>query len=146
MTIVHGWRDDVIPVENSVRYAKQYNAALHILDGDHRLVDEHSADQLSVRVLPGDAGAVPLSRPSRLIIQPRWRHGAACQLVRRHEVLHHGFGKQIEAAAILVRDVVVKRQLIELVAKRHLRLGAQRLQLRVAVKIAPSPGRASRNV
>jgi esterase/lipase len=36
---VHGWRDDVVPVENSVRYAQQYKATLHILDGDHRLVD-----------------------------------------------------------------------------------------------------------
>ena len=39
ITIVHGWRDDVVPVENSVRYAQQYKATLHILDGDHRLVD-----------------------------------------------------------------------------------------------------------
>jgi len=36
-TIVHGWRDDVVPVENSIRYAKQYGATLHILNGDHRL-------------------------------------------------------------------------------------------------------------
>ncbi|HZF25563.1 MAG TPA: alpha/beta fold hydrolase [Steroidobacteraceae bacterium] len=39
ITIVHGWRDDVVPVENSVRYAKQHKATLHILDGDHRLVE-----------------------------------------------------------------------------------------------------------
>lgn len=37
ITIVHGWRDDVVPVENSIRYARQYKATLHILDGDHRL-------------------------------------------------------------------------------------------------------------
>lgn len=36
-TIVHGWRDDVVPVENSIRYAKACGATLHILDGDHRL-------------------------------------------------------------------------------------------------------------
>lgn len=35
--IVHGWRDDVIPVDNSIRYARQCRAALHIVDGDHRL-------------------------------------------------------------------------------------------------------------
>lgn len=35
--IVHGWRDDVVPVENSIRYAKTCGATLHILDGDHRL-------------------------------------------------------------------------------------------------------------
>jgi len=37
--IVHGWRDDVVPVENSIRYAKSCYAELHILDGDHRLTD-----------------------------------------------------------------------------------------------------------
>jgi pimeloyl-ACP methyl ester carboxylesterase len=36
-TIVHGWRDDVVPHDHSVRFAKQYNAALHLVDSDHRL-------------------------------------------------------------------------------------------------------------
>lgn len=36
-TIVHGWRDDVVPVANSIRYAEQARATLHVLDGDHRL-------------------------------------------------------------------------------------------------------------
>ncbi|HUI58809.1 MAG TPA: alpha/beta hydrolase [Steroidobacteraceae bacterium] len=35
--IVHGWRDEVVPVEHSVRFAQAYRAALHLLDGDHRL-------------------------------------------------------------------------------------------------------------
>lgn len=37
--IVHGWRDDVVPVDNSIRYARQCLASLHIVDGDHRLTD-----------------------------------------------------------------------------------------------------------
>lgn len=37
IAIVHGWSDDVVPVENSIRFAKEYKASLHILDGDHRL-------------------------------------------------------------------------------------------------------------
>ena len=37
--IVHGWGDDIVPVENSVRYAQSCAAELHILDGDHRLTD-----------------------------------------------------------------------------------------------------------
>lgn len=37
IAIVHGWNDDVVPVENSIRFAKECNASLHILDGDHRL-------------------------------------------------------------------------------------------------------------
>ena len=35
--IVHGWHDDVVPVENSIRYANSCGATLHIVDGDHRL-------------------------------------------------------------------------------------------------------------
>ena len=35
--IVHGWRDDIVPVENSIRFARQCHASLHIVDGDHRL-------------------------------------------------------------------------------------------------------------
>jgi fermentation-respiration switch protein FrsA (DUF1100 family) len=36
-TVVHGWRDDVVPFEHSMRFAKEYHASLHLLDGDHRL-------------------------------------------------------------------------------------------------------------
>jgi predicted esterase len=35
--IVHGWNDDIVPVENSIRFAASCNAELHILDSDHRL-------------------------------------------------------------------------------------------------------------
>jgi len=37
--IVHGWRDTIVPVENSWRYAKRTHAQLNIIDDDHRLVD-----------------------------------------------------------------------------------------------------------
>jgi len=37
ITIVHGWGDDIVPVENSIRFAKACNATLHLVDGDHRL-------------------------------------------------------------------------------------------------------------
>ncbi len=35
--IVHGWNDDIVPVENSIRFAAACKAELHVLDGDHRL-------------------------------------------------------------------------------------------------------------
>jgi predicted alpha/beta-hydrolase family hydrolase len=38
--IVHGWRDDIVPVDNSVRWAREHRAALHVLDSDHRLQDQ----------------------------------------------------------------------------------------------------------
>jgi len=37
ISIVHGWNDDIVPVESSIRFAKMYKAELHILDSDHRL-------------------------------------------------------------------------------------------------------------
>lgn len=37
--IVHGWRDDVVPPEQSVRYAREAYATLHLVDGDHRLTE-----------------------------------------------------------------------------------------------------------
>lgn len=37
--IVHGWHDDVVPVDNSIRFARRCSATLNIVDGDHRLTD-----------------------------------------------------------------------------------------------------------
>jgi pimeloyl-ACP methyl ester carboxylesterase len=41
--IVHGWGDDIVPVENSVRWAGEHRAALHVLDSGHRLEDQIDA-------------------------------------------------------------------------------------------------------
>jgi pimeloyl-ACP methyl ester carboxylesterase len=38
--VVHGWHDDIVPVENSVRWAGEHAAALHLLDSGHRLEDQ----------------------------------------------------------------------------------------------------------
>ncbi len=35
--IVHGWSDDVIPAESSIRYAREADCALHLISGDHAL-------------------------------------------------------------------------------------------------------------
>lgn len=37
--IVHGWHDDIVPVENSIRFAKGCRATLHVVDGGHRLTE-----------------------------------------------------------------------------------------------------------
>lgn len=37
VTLVHGWNDELIPFENSIRYAKRFKAALHLVESDHRL-------------------------------------------------------------------------------------------------------------
>ncbi|MDH3304398.1 MAG: alpha/beta fold hydrolase [Gammaproteobacteria bacterium] len=35
--IVHGWHDDIVPAENSIRFARSSGATLHLIDGDHRM-------------------------------------------------------------------------------------------------------------
>jgi len=37
VTLVHGWNDELIPFENSIRYARKFKAALHLVESDHRL-------------------------------------------------------------------------------------------------------------
>lgn len=37
ITVIHGWDDDVISWENSVRFARRQKAELHLIRGDHRL-------------------------------------------------------------------------------------------------------------
>jgi pimeloyl-ACP methyl ester carboxylesterase len=39
-TLVHGWRDEVVPYDHSVRFAQHYHATLHLLDADHRLHEQ----------------------------------------------------------------------------------------------------------
>ena len=41
--IVHGWHDVIVPVENSIRWAREHRATLHLLDSDHRLEDQIEA-------------------------------------------------------------------------------------------------------
>ncbi len=35
--IVHGWSDDIIPVEASIRFAREADCTLHLVSGDHPL-------------------------------------------------------------------------------------------------------------
>ncbi|HXG29892.1 MAG TPA: alpha/beta fold hydrolase [Nevskiales bacterium] len=37
--IVHGWKDDVVPVERALRFARGRRADLHLLDSGHTLND-----------------------------------------------------------------------------------------------------------
>lgn len=40
IAVVHGWRDEVIPCEHSMRFARDNRLALHLVESDHQL---HSA-------------------------------------------------------------------------------------------------------
>jgi len=37
IVLVHGWDDELIPFENSIRYASKFKATLHLVESDHRL-------------------------------------------------------------------------------------------------------------
>ena len=39
-TVVHGWNDDIVPVENGIRFARHNAAELHLLDSGHTLNDQ----------------------------------------------------------------------------------------------------------
>lgn len=37
VALVHGWSDELIPFENSIRYAHKFKATLHLVESNHRL-------------------------------------------------------------------------------------------------------------
>ena len=58
IAIVHGWNDTVVPVDNSIRFAKLHKCTLHVLDSDHRLTSSieeicELLDDFLARVLRG---------------------------------------------------------------------------------------------
>lgn len=38
ISIVHGWHDETVPVDNSIRYAKEHHATLQMIAADHRML------------------------------------------------------------------------------------------------------------
>lgn len=39
-SVVHGWNDDIVPVERGIRFAQTHKASLHALNSDHGLNDQ----------------------------------------------------------------------------------------------------------
>lgn len=40
VSIVHGWHDEIVPVDNVLRFAREGDCTLHLLDADHRMLDQ----------------------------------------------------------------------------------------------------------
>ena len=38
--LIHGWNDEVVPVENAINFARNYQVPLHLLPSDHRMIDQ----------------------------------------------------------------------------------------------------------
>lgn len=54
--VVHGWKDDIVPVERGIDFARRNHAELHLLDSGHSLNDQLEIldlllDRLLLRVL-----------------------------------------------------------------------------------------------
>jgi len=45
VSVVHGWGDDIVPYQNSVKFAEQHKASLKLVDDGHRL--SNSLDSLN---------------------------------------------------------------------------------------------------
>ena len=39
IVLIHGWNDDIVPVESSIEFARKHKAILHIVEDGHRLKD-----------------------------------------------------------------------------------------------------------
>jgi len=39
-TVIHGWNDDIVPVDRGIRFAQLHRAELHLLDSGHTLNDQ----------------------------------------------------------------------------------------------------------
>jgi len=35
--VIHGWQDEVVPVDNAIRFAREHSASLHLVNDGHRL-------------------------------------------------------------------------------------------------------------
>jgi alpha/beta superfamily hydrolase len=57
--IVHGWHDNIVPVENSIRWAREHACTLHVLDSDHRLEDRIDAICVLLRNFLAEVGEAP---------------------------------------------------------------------------------------
>lgn len=57
--VVHGWRDDIVPVDRALRFARPRQAALHLLDSGHTLNDRLPELSALFDRLLGDVLALP---------------------------------------------------------------------------------------
>jgi len=46
ITVVHGWNDDIVPIEIGIRFAQSKGATLHVVNDGHRLHDSLPQIQL----------------------------------------------------------------------------------------------------
>ena len=61
ITIVHGWNDEVVSVENSIRYAREHRATLHVIDSDHRMTADIDRINYYLKEFLARLGHAPLT-------------------------------------------------------------------------------------
>lgn len=50
ISIIHGWQDDVVPVDNSIKFAKVESASLQVVNDNHRLSDSLNLIEQQFRI------------------------------------------------------------------------------------------------
>lgn len=56
VAIVHGWRDNVVPIDNSIRWAREHGATLHAIDADHRMTENIAVIVRYLKIFLDDLG------------------------------------------------------------------------------------------
>ena len=102
--VVHGWRDDVVPPENSVLFSKRHRCALHLLDGDHRLnAALPSVESLFDMFLQDIRSEYLFSKARELIVQAE---NPSVAFLQRHLVIGHSLALRLMQS--LERNVVTE--------------------------------------
>ena len=91
--VVHGWRDDVVPPENSVLFSKRHRCALHLLDGDHRLnAALPSLESLFEMFLQDIRSEYLFSKARELIVQA---DNPSVAFLQRHLLIGHSLALRL---------------------------------------------------
>lgn len=67
--VVHGWSDEVVPVDRALRYARQHRASLHLLDGGHTLTERLPELERIFDALLLEAETLGLYRLARYVVE-----------------------------------------------------------------------------
>lgn len=63
-SVVHGWKDDIVPVDRALRFARRHAAELHLLDAGHTLNDQlEFLDRIFDRQLQRVLESLPNAEP-----------------------------------------------------------------------------------
>ena len=113
--VVHGWRDDVVPPENSVEFSKRHRCTLHLLDGDHRLNEAMpTIERLFDLFLHEITSEQLLDRARKLILQEQ---NPSVAFLQRHLLINYSLAltlmQSLEGDIVTSPDASGWRQMLQ---------------------------------